>query len=88
MARSESQGGRPRHRLDVNVEPWPAGGWAVWVEGDSAPISRHDTEREAEFRASAYRQALGLGKELAFSDRDEAGDPGIGAGDPGIGGTG
>ena len=39
----------------------------VWLEGHAAPVSRHDTQAEAEFRAAAYRRALRRGHELAFS---------------------
>ena len=37
------------------VEPSPAGGWHVKLEGHDAPVSRHDTEEEALARAAAYR---------------------------------
>ena len=42
----------------VYVEPWPAGGWAVRLAGHPVPISRFDTEEEAESRATAYRWGL------------------------------
>lgn len=44
----------------IRVEPWPAGGWAVWLEGHAVPVSRHDTEEEARRRAEAYRRGLEL----------------------------
>lgn len=53
--------------LRIDVEPWPAGGWAVWLEGHEVPVSRHDTQEEAQFRARAYRRALAQGRQLAFS---------------------
>ncbi|HSO98050.1 MAG TPA: DUF2188 domain-containing protein [Solirubrobacteraceae bacterium] len=37
----------------VVVEPWPAGGWVVRLEGHPAPVSRHDTVEEAKSRAAA-----------------------------------
>jgi GNAT superfamily N-acetyltransferase len=36
------------------VEPSPAGGWHVRLAGVDAPVSRHDTEEEAEARRDAY----------------------------------
>ena len=36
------------------VEPSPAGGYYVRLQGSDAPISRHDTEEEAEARRDAY----------------------------------
>ena len=51
----------------VYVEPWPAGGWAVWLQDHAAPLSRHDTRDEAEFRAVAYRRVLKRGHRLAFN---------------------
>jgi hypothetical protein len=44
--------------LRVYVEPWPSGGWAVRIEAHPVPVSRHDTEEEAESRAAAYRRGL------------------------------
>ena len=45
----------------VVVEPWPAGGWVVRLEGHPAPVSRHDTVEEAKSRAAAYRRGLERG---------------------------
>ena len=42
----------------VYVESWPAGGWVVRLAGHPVPISRFDTEEEAESRATAYRRGL------------------------------
>ncbi|MHB1834494.1 MAG: DUF2188 domain-containing protein [Solirubrobacteraceae bacterium] len=42
----------------IVVEPWPAGGWVVRMEGHPTPISRHDTEEEARARAAAYSRGL------------------------------
>jgi RimJ/RimL family protein N-acetyltransferase len=40
------------------VEPSPAGGYHVKVHGSHAPVSRHDTEEEAEAAAAAYQRGL------------------------------
>jgi GNAT superfamily N-acetyltransferase len=40
------------------VEPWPSGGYAVRAEASPAPLSRHDTEEEAEQHLSAYARGL------------------------------
>ena len=40
------------------VEPSPAGGYFVRLRGESAPVSRHDTEEEAEAAAAAYERGL------------------------------
>jgi RimJ/RimL family protein N-acetyltransferase len=40
------------------VEPSPAGGYHVKVRGSHAPVSRHDTEEEAEAAAAVYQQGL------------------------------
>lgn len=42
----------------ILVEPWPAGGWVVRLEGHPVPVSRHDTEEEAQSRAASYRRGL------------------------------
>lgn len=42
----------------VYLETSPAGGWVVRLEDHPVPISRHDTEEEAESRAAAYRRGL------------------------------
>ena len=57
----------------IYVEPWPAGGWVVRLEGHPAPVSRHDTQEEAEFRAAAYRSVVERGHRLAF-DAGEHGE--------------
>src|SRR5215207_4093125 len=41
-------------RMRFYVERSPAGGYQVKVRGSHAPISRHDTEQEAEARRDAY----------------------------------
>lgn len=62
-----TESGEPPHSGDtsrfdpgprVYVEAWPAGGWAVRLEHHPVPVSRHDTEEEAESRAAAYRRGL------------------------------
>jgi GNAT superfamily N-acetyltransferase len=40
------------------VEPSPAGGYFVRLRGAAAPLSRHDTEEEAEAAAAAYDRGL------------------------------
>ncbi len=40
------------------VEPWPGGGWAVKLVGHPTPISRHDTEDEAQAKATSYQRGL------------------------------
>ncbi|MBE2318969.1 GNAT family N-acetyltransferase [Solirubrobacter sp. CPCC 204708] len=40
------------------VEPSPAGGYFVRIRGEAAPVSRHDTEEEAEAAAAAYERGL------------------------------
>jgi GNAT superfamily N-acetyltransferase len=40
------------------VEPSPAGGYFVRLRGEAAPLSRHDTEEEAEAAATAYERGL------------------------------
>jgi GNAT superfamily N-acetyltransferase len=40
------------------VEPSPAGGYFVRLRGEAAPLSRHDTEEEAEAAAAAYERGL------------------------------
>lgn len=40
------------------VEPSPAGGYFVRLRGEAAPVSRHDTEEEAEAAAAAYERGL------------------------------
>jgi hypothetical protein len=50
----------------VYVEPSPAGGWFVRLEDHPAPVSRHDTEEEAEFRAAAYRRGLARNQHRAL----------------------
>jgi RimJ/RimL family protein N-acetyltransferase len=40
------------------VEPSPAGGYHVRLRGTDAPVSRHDTEEEAEEAAAAYQHGL------------------------------
>ena len=40
------------------MEPSPSGGYFVRAEGVAAPVSRHDTEEEAEEAAARYAQAV------------------------------
>lgn len=57
---------RGREREQVYVEPWQAGGWVVRLEHHPVPLSHHDTEDEAEFRAASYRWSLERGQRLAL----------------------
>ena len=41
--------------MRFSVEPSPAGGYFVRLAGVDAPVSRHDTEEEADTAAAAYR---------------------------------
>ena len=45
--------------MRFTVEPSPAGGFHVRVEGVSAPLSHHDTEDEANARRQAYERGAG-----------------------------
>jgi hypothetical protein len=45
-------------RLRFYIERSPAGGYRVKARGVDAPISRHDTEEEAEARRGAYARGL------------------------------
>jgi uncharacterized protein DUF2188 len=40
------------------VELSPSGGYFVRAEGADAPVSRHDTEEEAEAAAAAYARGV------------------------------
>src|SRR5689334_25315912 len=42
--------------MRFTVEPSPAGGFHVRVEGVGAPLSHHDTEEEANARRQAYER--------------------------------
>lgn len=53
-------------QANIYIEQWPAGGWVVRVKGYPAPVSRHDTQDEAEFQAAAYRSVVERGHRLAF----------------------
>jgi len=56
------------------VEPSPAGGYFVRLRGEAAPLSRHDTEEEAEAAAAAYERGLareGTGEYVALRDGAE-----------------
>ena len=49
--------------MRFSVEPSPAGGYFVRVQGVDAPVSRHDTEEEAEAALDAYRRGAERGRE-------------------------
>jgi GNAT superfamily N-acetyltransferase len=44
--------------VQVYVEPSPSGGYFVRLRGAGAPVSRHDTEEEAQAAAAAYGRGL------------------------------
>jgi GNAT superfamily N-acetyltransferase len=44
--------------MRFHVEPSPAGGYYVRLSGVDAPVSRHDTEEEADAAADAYRRGV------------------------------
>jgi hypothetical protein len=48
----------PREDREIRVEAWPGGGWVVRIAGHPVPVSRHDTEEEAQDRAAAYERGL------------------------------
>jgi GNAT superfamily N-acetyltransferase len=55
--------------MRFRVEPSPAGGWYVKLAGHDAPVSRHDTEEDAQARAQAYeRGATVEGERLTLRD--------------------
>jgi hypothetical protein len=56
----------------IYVEPWPAGGWVVRLAHHPAPLSRHDSQQEAEFHAAAYRRAIAGGRRLVFGRPSQA----------------
>ena len=49
--------------MRFTVEPSPSGGYFVRVAGVDAPVSRHDTEEEAEAAAASYRRGVESGRE-------------------------
>ena len=49
--------------MRFSVEPSPAGGYLVRVRGVDAPVSRHDTEEEAEAALDAYRRGVEDGRD-------------------------
>jgi L-amino acid N-acyltransferase YncA len=53
------------------VEPSPAGGYFVRLRGAAAPLSRHDTEEEAEAAALAYERGQDTGEYVTLSDGSE-----------------
>jgi GNAT superfamily N-acetyltransferase len=58
------------------VEAWPTGGYVVRTDGSPAPLSRHDTEEEAEQRMAAYERGLSRagedGERVTLRDGSEA----------------
>jgi GNAT superfamily N-acetyltransferase len=59
--------------MRFHVEPSPAGGYYVKLEGSHAPVSRHDTEEEAADHARGYeagvaRAAESTGEHVALRD--------------------
>jgi GNAT superfamily N-acetyltransferase len=45
--------------MRFTVDPSPAGGYHVRMEGSTAPLSHHDTREEAEARIAAYERGIG-----------------------------
>ncbi len=43
--------------MQLRVEPHPAGGYVVRMAGQDAPVSRHDTEEEAEAWVARFAAA-------------------------------
>ena len=60
----------PEFQARIYMEPWPAGAFVVRLEGHPVPVSRHDTQDEAEFRAAADHSVLERGYRLAFDFGD------------------
>jgi RimJ/RimL family protein N-acetyltransferase len=61
-------------RVRCYVEPSPAGGYFVRLRGEPAPLSKHDTEEEAEAAAAAYERGLArqdTGEYVQLSDGSE-----------------
>ena len=44
--------------MRFSVEPSPSGGYFVRLAGIDAPVSRHDTEEEAEAAAASYDRGV------------------------------
>ena len=44
--------------MRFRVEPSPSGGYFVRLAGVDAPVSRHDTEEEAEAAAASYDRGV------------------------------
>jgi hypothetical protein len=53
------------------VEPSPAGGYFVKLAGNDAPVSRHDTEEEAEAAAAAYARGVEAERVVRAATRAE-----------------
>lgn len=47
------------------VEPWPSDGYAVRREGAATPLSRHDTEEDAQERGAALGGDGSVGRDAA-----------------------
>src|SRR4051812_49733493 len=55
---TDGESSYPLRAVRCFVEPSPAGGYFVRLRGEAAPLSRHDTEEEAEAAAAAYQRGL------------------------------
>ena len=67
-------GSVPSQAVRCYVEPSPAGGYFVRLRGEAAPLSRHDTEEEAEAAAAAYERGLArddTGEHVVLRDGSE-----------------
>jgi GNAT superfamily N-acetyltransferase len=57
--------------MEFTVDPSPAGGYHVRMEGSQAPLSHHDTLEEAEARVVAYQAAQPSGDLVDLPDGSE-----------------
>src|SRR4051812_46620233 len=55
---TDGESSYPLRAVRCFVEPSPAGGYFVRLRGEAAPLSRHDTEEEAQAAAAAYQRGL------------------------------
>src|SRR4051812_17761267 len=55
---TDGESSYPLRAVRCFVEPSPAGGYFVRLRGEAVPLSRHDTEEEAEAAAAAYDRGL------------------------------
>src|SRR4051812_47759305 len=78
---TDGESSYPLRAVRCFVEPSPAGGYFVRLRGEAAPLSRHDTEEEAEAAAAAYDRGLArqdTGEYVPLRDRAEVLLPPVG----------